>query len=91
MKDKDKYGISQFFNFVRGSYLERTSRPVYALVFLLPFILLYELGTILIKTNALQPAFFSHAWRGRVVAFTWMQSFLEYLGFGSKFRGLLRH
>jgi len=84
MKDKYKYGTSQLFNFAGGSYLERTSRPVYALVFLLPFILLYELGTVLIKTNALQPAFFTHSWRGRVVAFTWMQRFLEYLGFGSK-------
>lgn len=84
MKDKNKQGTSQLFNFVPGSYLERTSRPVYALVFLLPFILLYELGTLLIQTNTLNPDIITHAWRGRVVAFIWMQRSLEYLGFGNK-------
>jgi hypothetical protein len=51
---KKKYDTSQLLNFVEGSYLERTSRPVYALVFLLPFIVVYELGTILINTNVLR-------------------------------------
>ena len=45
-KDKEKYGTSQLFNFNRDSYLERTSRPIYAVIFLLPFIVFYELGTI---------------------------------------------
>lgn len=80
MVDKYKYSTSQLFNFVQDSYLERTSRPIYALVFLLPFIAFYELGTILINTDVLEQT------QDRVVAFIWLQSFLdEYLGLGSKF------
>lgn len=79
MKEK-RYSVSQLFNFVQDSYLERTSRPIYAVVFLLPFIVFYELGTILINTDVLR-----RYWLGRVVAFSWLQDFLAYLGFGSKF------
>ena len=80
MVDKDRYSVSQLFNFVQGSYFERTSRPIYAIVFLLPFIVFYELGTLLINTDLLR-----HYWQGRVVAFSWLQEFLAHLGFGSKF------
>jgi len=80
MKDKYKYSTSQLFNFAKDSYLERTARPIYALAFLLPFILVYELGTIFINANLL-----SRYWQGRVVAFAWLQKSLEYLGFTSKF------
>ena len=76
---KRKHDTSQLLNFAQDSYLERTSRPVYALVFLLPFIVVYELGTILINTNVLR-----QYWQGRVVAFAWLQRLLEYLGFSSK-------
>jgi hypothetical protein len=77
--DKYKYSTSQLFNFARDSYLERTSRPIYALLFLLPFIVFYEIGTILINTNALNQT------QDRVVAFIWLQSFLDkYLGLSSK-------
>ena len=76
---KKKYDTSQLLNFVEGSYLERTSRPLYALAFLLPFMVFYELGTIFINTNLLR-----QYWQGRVVAFAWLQKFLEYLGFSSK-------
>jgi membrane protease YdiL (CAAX protease family) len=79
MKHKNNYKTSQLFNFAQDSYLERTSRPIYALVFLLPFIIFYELGTLFINTNLLR-----QYWQGRVVAFSWMQRFLEYVGFGSK-------
>lgn len=75
-----KYSASQLFNFVQGSYFERTSRPIYAIVFLLPFIIFYELGTILINTDLL-----SRYWQGRVVAFSWLQNILAQLGLGSKF------
>jgi len=68
--DKYKYSTSQLFNFARDSYLERTSRPIYALLFLLPFIVFYEIGTILINTDALNQT------QGRVVAFIWLQSLL---------------
>jgi len=80
MADKYKYSTSQLLNFAPDSYLERTSRPIYALVFLLPFIVFYELGTILINTNVLNQT------QDRVVAFVWLQSFLDgYLGLGGKF------
>jgi membrane protease YdiL (CAAX protease family) len=78
MKDKYNYSTSQLFNFAEASYLERTSRPIYAIVFLLPFIVFYELGTILINTDVLNQS------QVRVVAFVWLQNFLEHLGFGSK-------
>ena len=80
MKDKYRYSTSQLFNFAQNSYLERTSRPIYAVVFLLPFIVFYELGTILINTDLLK-----HYWQGRVVAFSWVQEFFVYIGLGSKF------
>ncbi len=80
MKDKKKYSASQLFNFVQDSYLERTSRPIYAIVFLLPFIIFYELGTVLINTDLLR-----RYWQGRVVAFSWLQDFLVHIGLGSKF------
>jgi len=79
MVDKYRYSTSQLFNFARDSYLERTSRPIYALLFLLPFIVFYEVGTILINTNVLNQT------QDRVVAFIWLQTFLDrYLGLGSK-------
>jgi membrane protease YdiL (CAAX protease family) len=77
---ENRYSVSQLFNFVQGSYFERTSRPIYAVVFLLPFIVFYEIGTLSISTNLL-----GHYWQGRVVAFSWLQDFLAYLGLGSKF------
>jgi len=78
MKDKYRYSTGQLFNFAQNSYLERTSRPIYAIVFLLPFIVLYEVGTILINTDVLNQS------QVRVASFVWLQNFLEHLGFGSK-------
>lgn len=78
MKDKYKYGTGQLFNFANDSYLERTSRPVYALVFLMPFIVFYELGTIFINTDVLNQS------QIRVVAFLWLQNLLSYIGFSNK-------
>ena len=69
---------SQLFNFESDSYLERTSRPVYAILFLLPFIVFYELGTIFINTDTL-----NHS-QVRVVAFVWLQELLSYLGYNGK-------
>jgi hypothetical protein len=68
-------------NFARDSYLERTSRPIYAIVFLLPFIVFYEIGTILVNTDVLNL-------QGRVLAFIWLQDLLRYLGTGSRFAWL---
>ena len=78
-KSRYKNSASQLFNFTRDSYLERTSRPIYAIIFLLPFITFYELGTFHINTDVLNQS------QIRVVAFVWMQHLLESLGFGGKF------
>lgn len=77
-KDNDSYATSQWFNFTRDSYLERTSRPVYAIAFLLPFIVFYEIGTILINTDVLNQT------QVRVLAFVWLQRLLQQLGTGEK-------
>jgi len=78
MRGKYKYDTSGLLNFAQGSYLERTSRPIYAIAFLLPFIVFHEVGTILINTDVLNQT------PVRVVAFVWLQDFLEYIGLGSK-------
>jgi len=77
--EKNSYATAQLLNYARDSYLERTSRPVYAIVFLLPFIVFYELGTILINTDVLNQS------QVRVVAFVWLQNLLRHLGTGSRF------
>ncbi len=79
MKGKYKFIKGQLFNFAKDSYLERTSRPIYAVVFLLPFIVFYEVGTFCINTDILNQS------QIRVVAFVWLQNLLESLGFGGKF------
>jgi membrane protease YdiL (CAAX protease family) len=78
-RNRQRTASNQWFNFTRDSYLERTSRPVYAIVYLLPFIIFYELGTIFINTDVLSQT------QIRVVAFVWLQELLRYLGFGGKF------
>jgi len=77
-KDKLAYSTSQLFNFAPNSYLERTSRPVYAILFLLPFIIFYELGTFFINTSELSQS------QIRVVAFVWLKDLLECLGTGPR-------
>jgi len=67
-----KYTTSQLFNFAPNSYLERTSRPIYAVFFLLPFIVFYELGIILINTGALNKAI--SGLEGSVVSFIWIKN-----------------
>ncbi|MFH1370928.1 MAG: CPBP family intramembrane glutamic endopeptidase [Planctomycetota bacterium] len=79
MARKPRATTKQWFDFPRDSYMERTGRPIYALVFLLPFIIFYELGTIFINTDVLSQT------QVRVVAFVWLQDLLAYLGFGGKF------
>lgn len=78
VKERGKHSSSQLLNFRQDSYLERTSRPIYAIIFLLPFIIFYEVGTILINTDVLNQS------QVRVVAFVWLQNLLEYLGSGGK-------
>jgi hypothetical protein len=78
-KRQRKLSKGQMFNFAQDSYLERTSRPIYAIIFLLPFIIFYEVGTFRINTDILNQS------EIRVVAFVWLQNLLESVGFGGKF------
>ena len=78
MKEKYRHSTSQLLNFAQDSYLDRTSRPIYAIIFLLPFIVFYEVGTILINTDVLNQS------QVRVVAFVWLQNLLEYMGSSDK-------
>ena len=64
----------QTLNFAQGSYLESTSRPLYALMFLLPMVVCYELGTILVNTDQI-----AHT-QARVAAFTWLVGLAEWIG-----------
>ncbi len=77
--DKQKTNKSQLLNFTEDSYLERTSRPFYSLIFVLPFIALYEFGTFYINTDV------SNQSQIRVVAFVWLQNLLESIGFSGKY------
>jgi membrane protease YdiL (CAAX protease family) len=78
-KKGKKYNANQLFDFTKDSYLERTSRPIYAIIFLLPFIAFYELGTFSINTDVLSQS------KIRVAAFVWLQNILESMGFGVRF------
>ncbi len=61
-------------NYGTGSYLESTSRPLYALLFLLPLIAVYEVGTLLVNTDQI-----AHT-QSRVAAFTWLMGLAEWIG-----------
>jgi hypothetical protein len=74
-----KPSAKQLFDFTKDSYLERTSRPIYAIIFLLPFIIFYEVGTFSINTDVLSQS------KIRVAAFVWLQNLLESMGFGMRF------
>ncbi len=65
-----------------NGYFARTARSVYALVFLLPFIVLYEILVLKINPQILSDPS-SHV-RGGVVAFVWIQNFLTYIGLDGK-------
>ena len=64
-------------NFAPGSYLASTSQPLYALLFLLPLIAVYELGTILVNTQQIAETVSQR----RVVAFVWLEWLAELVGF----------
>lgn len=78
MKKKADKNLGRLFNFAEDSYLERSSRPIYAVIFLLPFIVLYEIGVVFIKTDVLNQS------AVLVDAFVWLQRSLAYLGFSGK-------
>ncbi|PKL47358.1 MAG: hypothetical protein CVV39_05890 [Planctomycetes bacterium HGW-Planctomycetes-1] len=63
-------------------YFARTCRPVYALVFLLPFIIIYEILVFAVNPQLLSEPI--NNVRGGVVAFVWIQNFLHHLGLDAK-------
>ena len=76
--DKQSFNIAA----AKSGYFARTARPVYALVFLLPFIVLYEILVLAVNPRLLsEPA---GNIRGAVVSFVWVQNFLHYLGMDTK-------
>ena len=78
-KNKGKASKSQLLSFMPDSYLDRTSRPIYALAYLLIFIVFYEIGTIIISADVLDQSIAQP--QIRVVSFIWLQNMLEYIGF----------
>lgn len=82
--DNKKSGSSQLLSFAKNSYLDRTSRPIYALMYLLGFIVLYEIGTFILSTDVLSTLLSDSLanLHVRVVSFAWIQNLLtEYLNF----------
>ncbi|UCF16582.1 MAG: CPBP family intramembrane metalloprotease [Phycisphaerales bacterium] len=79
IKDKKGQNANQPFDFSQDSYLERTSRPIYAIVLLLPLIIFYEWGTFHFHTDVAKDV------AQRITAFVWLQNLLEPLGYGGKF------
>jgi hypothetical protein len=83
-KESNKNGKETFIAAgpAKTGYFARTSRPIYALIFLLPFIVLYEILVLAVNPQLLiEPA--SNV-RGGVVAFVWIQNFLQYIGLDGK-------
>jgi membrane protease YdiL (CAAX protease family) len=62
-----------------GSYLKRSEMPLASLLFLIPFIVLYELGT---RYFAFDPA---HQTERRIIAFNLMHQFFQWCGATGKY------
>jgi membrane protease YdiL (CAAX protease family) len=71
---------SNYLNYAPGSYLEATSRPLYALVFLIPLIGIYEFGTIIFNTQQIQNIIIEN----RVVTFTWLIKLARWSGLDAR-------
>jgi len=81
-EDNYKVSPSQLSRYARGSYFDRTSRPVYALVYLLGFIVFYELGTIFISPETLSESL--SRTQIRVISFVWIQNILDLAGMSER-------
>jgi hypothetical protein len=77
-ENKHKSRTRQLFNFGRDSYLERTSRPIYAIFFLLPFLIFHYMCQYFLDSNVLNQL------QVRIVALVWLQKLLELIGFDDK-------
>jgi len=70
--------LKNTLNFSQGSYLDATSQPLYAMFFLLPLIIAYELGTLMVNTHHIANTLTEK----RVVAFVWLEDLAGFIGFG---------
>ena len=87
LKDKSKTSPSQLLSFIPDSYLDRTSRPIYALAYLLAFIIFYEIGIIIINPQILTKSLAQQ--HSVVVAFVWIQYLLKLLRFSDRMTWLI--
>ena len=79
----DRKAVSgQLVSYLPESYAERTSRPIYSLVYLLGFLAVFILGTLLIQPKTLSQSLAEP--QVRVVAFVWIQNMMKYLGFSTR-------
>ena len=76
-----KPSLSQLVGFVKDSYLDRTSRPIYALAYLLVFLVIYEIGIILSNPEVLTSSLMETK---SVVAFEWGRELLRFLRFSER-------
>jgi len=74
--------LGQLVASVPNSYTERTSRPIYALVYLLGFLFFYEIGIFFIQPEVLTQSLAQP--QGQVVAFYWVRMALDFLGFSTR-------
>ena len=87
VQDNYKYSASQLSTFLPGTYLERTARPVYAIAYLLGFLIFYEISVILANPDLLNKSL--NVVNGGVVAFVWVQNLLHFLGFSDRLAWLV--
>jgi len=79
----DRQAVSgQLVSYLPGSYAERTSRPIYAMVFLVGFMAAFVIGTILIQPSTLSQSL--NEPRVQVVAFIWVQNIMKFMGFSPR-------
>jgi hypothetical protein len=74
--------VGQLVPSLPNSYTERTSRPIYALIYLLGFLVLYEIGIFFIQPEVLTQSLVQP--EGQVVAFYWVRMALRFLGFSTR-------
>lgn len=74
--------LGQLVPSLPNSYSERTSRPIYALLYLLGFLVFYEIGIFFIQPEVLTQSLGQP--EGQVVAFYWVRMVLRFLGFSAR-------
>ncbi len=79
----DRQAVSgQLISHVPNSYAERTSRPIYALVYLLGFMVVFIIGSFAIQSETLLQ-WSDNPPKVSLVAFVWIQNMMEFIGFSA--------